>query len=73
MTAPVPQVALPADAGFGGICLALFRVGADTNQIARDLRVPEWRVSRAIWLARCLEKGLPAEFLGGGIRKRFAL
>ena len=43
--------------------LAKFRAGKDTADIARELKLPESKVARLMWVARCRDKGLPATFL----------
>lgn len=58
--------------GLAADCLKLFRACRDTLQIAESFDLPEARVSRLIWAARCRERGRPAEFLQGGILKRIA-
>ena len=45
------------------MALARFRAGSDTAEIAELMRLPECRVSKMLWVARCREKGLPAVFL----------
>jgi hypothetical protein len=41
----------------------LFHDGKDTNDIAKSLAMPEARVSRLLWAARCREKRRPATFI----------
>lgn len=43
--------------------LAEFRAGKDTLEIARLRQMPESKVARLMWVARCREKGLPATFV----------
>ena len=42
--------------------LRLFREGLDTKDVALRLGVSEALAARYIWVARCREKGLPADF-----------
>ncbi len=42
--------------------LSMFREGKDTHEISKRLGIPEAVVSREIWIARCFERGLPAEY-----------
>jgi len=41
----------------------MFQGGKDTFDIGKSLGIPEARVSRLLWAARCREKGLPAHFM----------
>ena len=43
--------------------LAKFRAGNDTAHIARAKKLPESKVARLMWVARCRDKGLPATFV----------
>lgn len=43
--------------------LAEFRAGKDTLTIARERKLPESKVARLMWVARCRDKGLPATFV----------
>lgn len=43
--------------------LAEFRAGNDTLEIARARNMPESKVARLMWVARCRDKGLPATFV----------
>ncbi|RWO22834.1 hypothetical protein [Mesorhizobium sp.] len=45
------------------MALRRFRAGSDTAEIAAQMRLPEWKVSRLLWVARCREKDLPATFM----------
>lgn len=52
--------------------LRLFREGNDTLEITKGLQISEARASKLLWWVRCKEKGLPAEFIGDGHRRRIA-
>jgi vacuolar-type H+-ATPase subunit C/Vma6 len=45
------------------MALRRFRAGSDTAEIAEWMRLPECKVSKLLWVARCREKGLPATFM----------
>ena len=51
--------------------LTMFRLGLDTAQIAERLGCSEPTASRYVWVARCHEQNLPADFLnrGGEVRR----
>lgn len=51
--------------------LTMFRLGLDTHQIAQNLGVSEATAARYVWVARCHEQRLPADFLnrGGEVRR----
>jgi transposase len=53
--------------------LALFREGKSTHEVALLIGTSEALASRYIWVARCREKGLPADFYNAsGEIKRIA-
>lgn len=53
-------------------CLAYFRKGKDTMQVAKRFGISEARASRLIWVARSWEKGLPADYDHRGSVRRYA-
>ncbi|WP_127524052.1 hypothetical protein [Mesorhizobium sp. Z1-4] len=53
-------------------CLAYFRKGKDTMQVAKRFGISEARASKLIWVARSWEKGLPADYDHRGSVRRVA-